>query len=170
MHSLAKIQGWEGKGYGFYVHSLIEAEIRAHSHSNLGHRFYIYNPDTSWHSNFDDVVGNQPLPASFGGYAADLDAIFLLMWANHQTLVESTESGADMIFHLLVPTYQAYAIDDPLVIGGGLGPLVINGHRHNGKNLAFFRFMRLPEDVTLQHVGNLHIVDESIPILVKWSS
>lgn len=165
VHSLAKVQGWEGKGYGFHIHNMIQTKIRAHSHSESEHRFYVYNPDTSWHSNFKEILENQPLPDSYGGYSADLDAIFLLMWTNRRTSVETAESGADVIFHLLVPTYQAYAIDDRLVVGEGLAPLIIKGHRHNGENLAFFRFIHLPQNVTLQNVGNLHAL--SLPVRIK---
>jgi hypothetical protein len=66
------------------------------------------------------------------------------------------EDGADIVFHLLVPTSYAYGIEQPFVIDEAIGPLIIKGHRYKSTNLVWFNFFDIPFQVTLQCVGNLN--------------
>ena len=66
-----------------------------------------------------------------------------------------TEDGADVKFHLLVPTSYAYGIEQPFVINEAIGPLIIKGHRYKSTNLVWFNFVALPRQVTLQCIGNI---------------
>jgi hypothetical protein len=158
--SLAQVQGWSNDkdGFGGYVYNLIKGEI--HAKSKEGHYFYVYHPDTVWHSGFENRLGQEPLPASFGGYSNDLEAIFLLMWANRQTRIrEDQHAGHKAVFYLLLPAYDVYAINDRLIVDPSVGPLVIKGYTYQSHCLAHFRFFYIPNNCILQDVGNLHDED-----------
>jgi hypothetical protein len=112
--------------------------------------FYVYNLDTVWHTDFEQQLEDEPLLEQFGGYSADLDAIFLLMWTNRRSLIEmDEESGRKAVFHLLLLIYHPYAINDRLIIEQGLGTLVIKGYHYGGRSLIYFRFYWMLGDIIL---------------------
>ena len=160
--SLAKIEGWSDRGYGHHVHKLVKREIyNAMSLSpKARHLFYVYNPDTVWYSDFEKQLEVDTLPDSFGGYSADLDAIFLTMWSNRQTMIQlDGDVGRKAVFHLLLPTYQAYTIKDTFAFDQSLAPLVVKGYRYGSQCLASFQFSVIPNNIVLQDVGNIFVSD-----------
>lgn len=164
--TLAKVGGWEG-GFGKFIHKFVQSEIGANQSSDRKHAFYVYHPDTIWVPEFEYLLEDHPLGLSFGGYSSDLLAVFLLMWANRRTLIETTEDGADVLFHLLVPSDYFGAIGQPFLIHPEIGRLVIKGHVYKGKSLFWFNFQYLPEGVTLQDVGNIANLEETMPMYGK---
>jgi hypothetical protein len=123
--------------------------------------FYVYNPDTVWHTDFEQQLEDELLLEQFSGYSTDLDAIFLLMWTNRRSLIEmDEESSRKAVFHLLLPTCHPYAINDRLIIEQGLGTLVIKGYRYGGRSLTYFRLYRMLGDIILQDVENLQDLNE----------
>jgi transcription antitermination factor NusA-like protein len=164
--TLAKVGGWED-GFGKFVHKFVQTEIAIRQSSGRKHAFYVYNPDTIWVPEFEILQQNQPLGPSFGGYSSDLQAIFLLMWTNRKTLTEKKKVGTDVVFHLLVPSAYFGAISQLFVIHPEIGPLVIRGHLYKGKTLFWFNFKAVPEEVTLQDVGNIDDLEEPTPMCGK---
>jgi hypothetical protein len=78
------------------------------------------------------------------------------MWTNRQTLIQRDEkTGKSSVFHLLLPTYQPYAVNGRLIIDESLGPLIIKGYRFGGRCLAYFRFSRKSNGIILKDVENL---------------
>ena len=124
------------------------------------HFFYVYNPDTAWYLGFEQKLEVDALPDSFGGYSADLDAVFLMMWTNRQTMIKiDGEAGRKAVFHLLLPAYQAYTIKDRFALDQSLAPLVIKGYRYGSQYLANFTFCVIPNNVVLEEVGNIFVSD-----------
>jgi len=87
----AKVQGWEKEGYGAFIYKFLKDEIDEFGgDATVGrHTFYIYNPTPSANIVFKERVREQPLPASLDGMCSDIEAVFLLMWMNRQTLHET---------------------------------------------------------------------------------
>jgi hypothetical protein len=172
--TLAMVGGYGTEGFGKFVYNFVRSEIAAHK-SRRGvfapchrtrlekHVFYVYNPDTVWVPVFEAWQRKKSLGRCFGGYSSDLQAIFLLMWTNRQTLVETREDGADIVFHLLVPGDYFYAINQPFIIHPDLSPLVIKGHSYKSKNLFWFNF-EVPPGVTMEKVGNIRDIPKSTPV------
>jgi hypothetical protein len=169
--TLAKFAGYEQTGFASFVYEFIKTEINAHgapsSSDGKKHFFYVFHPDTIWYPRFETLLGETPLSKSFRGYSSDIEAIFLLMWTNRKTLVETTDDGADAVFHLLVPSDRFSAIAEPFVIDPDIGPLVIKGHRYNAANLVWFNILSRPPSVTLQDVGNIPNSPKPVPPLIK---
>jgi hypothetical protein len=74
---------------------------------------------------------------------------------NRRTLIETMEDGVDVVFHVQVPTFYAYEIEQRFVIDEAIGSLIIKGHRYESTNLGWFNFVAVPRQVTLQCLGNL---------------
>jgi hypothetical protein len=68
--------------------------------------------------------------------ATVLGKLIFLIRANQQTLVEITKGGANVIFHLLVPSAYSIAITQPFYFDSDLGPLFIKGYLNKGQSLA----------------------------------
>jgi hypothetical protein len=60
--TLAKIAGYEDKGFGLFVYEFIQTEIDAHSSLEEKHFFYVYNSDTVWIPRFETLRQARPLP------------------------------------------------------------------------------------------------------------
>ncbi|PWY89627.1 hypothetical protein BO94DRAFT_515153 [Aspergillus sclerotioniger CBS 115572] len=154
----AMIQGWQTHGFGAFIYWFLDNEIRdAGGEASVGcHAFYVYNPTTSANVVFKNLLRENPLPASFAGICSDIEAVFLLMWQNRQTLFQTDPQKAkNMQFHLLVPAKRSFAIFERMVIDKGVGKLIIKGHTDEGTCYAWFNFVRVPRHVVLQDVGNL---------------
>jgi hypothetical protein len=157
-HTIATVQGWQNTDYGAFLYKYLETEMNTHA---ANHYFYLFHPDTTWYPVFNERVRENPLSERFGGYSCDLEAIFLWMGLNRRSLVSQGQDREESVFHLLVSAYYPYAINMAYVISEDVGPLVVEGQLHRGKELAWFKFVKVPEDVSLRHVGDLNTVEES---------
>lgn len=160
-HTTAMVQGWQTQGFGAFIYQFLKTEIEENGgESSVGsHAFYVYNPTTAADVVFKQKVQENPLPASFGGFSSDLEAIFRLMWANRTRLRETLgRKEADaVVFHLLVPAKGQMAVIDRMEIDDSIGRLIIKGHRDEGDCYVWFNFINLSGQVTLCDVGLLNI-------------
>ncbi|PYH67218.1 uncharacterized protein BO88DRAFT_465718 [Aspergillus vadensis CBS 113365] len=153
------VQGWKLHGFGYFIYKFVDHEtVATDGEKSAGrHAFYVFNPTTSANEEFRTQVQKRPLLASFGGMCSDLEAVFLLMWQNRQSLRKTDPENADnVIFHLLVPAKRTFAIAERMAIDGGVGKLIIKGHTDEGACYAWFNFVSLPRQVVLHDVGNLN--------------
>lgn len=96
-----------------------------------------------------------PLGPEFGGYHHELGAICMRMKADRRTLIQNTSFGHTAQFHLLVPTYEPYVMEQPVIFHESLLPLIITGQRHRSVDLVWFNLRSKPKDLHLQCIGVL---------------
>lgn len=77
------------------------------------------------------------------------------MRADRKTLIQTTSHGRTAQFHLLVPTYQPYVLDQPVIFHESLLPLTITGQRHRNVDLVWFNLRSRPTELYLQCIGVL---------------
>lgn len=106
-----------------------------------------------WYHRFEELQRHRRLGREFGGYHADLETICAKMWLDRRTLVQSAASGAEVLFHLLVPAYFRLAIKQPFLFDKGLLPLYIKGQIHHSTKCVWFHLPYVPKQVILQDVG-----------------
>jgi hypothetical protein len=80
-HTTAMVQGWQTRGFGAFIYEFLRTEIDGYGgEESVGHHaFYVFNPTTSADVVFKQMVRDHPLPALFGRFSSDIEAIFLLM-------------------------------------------------------------------------------------------
>lgn len=151
---MAKFQGWENDGFGSGIHRFVQMEMRGYNtHRDNKHFFYLYHPGTDWYPRFEEKRHLQPLGPNFGGYSSDLEALFQMMRANRQTLSENSSDGKKAMFHLLIPAWNAMAIEQPFLIHEEILPLTIKSQTHDNENLVWLHLPEIPAQLTLEDVG-----------------
>ncbi|KIL90099.1 hypothetical protein FAVG1_06837 [Fusarium avenaceum] len=137
--NVSQVQGWSDGGFGGYVHLFVKSEM-ASANETAGdkkHFFYIWNPDSDWHPNFEKRQSEDPLGPTFGGYHHDLAAICLRMRTDRETLITTTDHGHTAVLHLVVPAYCPIVVDTLIAFTEELLPLTITGSRHRGTDLVW---------------------------------
>lgn len=161
----AMVQGWQNEGFGAFIYDFLKSEIvDCGGEESVGkHVFYVYNATTSADVGFKQKVRDGPLPASFGGFSSDIEAIFRLMWANRQTLraTMSRDAADAVVFHLLVPAKRTMVISERMLIHESIGKLVIKGHTEEGSCYVRFNFVAVPRQVILHDICNIDTDSES---------
>ncbi|QKX58846.1 uncharacterized protein TRUGW13939_05974 [Talaromyces rugulosus] len=163
-------QGSAGEdGFATHVYDYIETSIEATTKDSSAdnHRYFVYHPDTNWYPAFHRLIRNNPLPGGFCAKSDDLDQLCLIMQTARRTLVEASDAGKDINFHLLIPAWSPISITEPLHFPDDLQPFRVEGLKYQGKpyvtfNLPFerarllygIRNLRDPEGWnTLSNVG-----------------
>lgn len=120
------------------VHMYIRNEARKTPYTNNGtkHLYFVYHPDTDWHPYFNHLVEQHPLSSRFYGMSENLDA--LCLWMRFLRILFSMERRDAMskreeviVFHLLIPAYRPFVIEEPLDFSDELQPLCIHGLINN---------------------------------------
>lgn len=86
-------------GFARVVYGNLQSHIK--KHGGDGHRFFVWHPDNTWHWRFDQLLEENPLPATFCAFASDLDELCVIMGAARRALPE--DSG--VVFHLIVSAW-----------------------------------------------------------------
>lgn len=158
--NVATIQGWDGGGFGGYVHRFVRNEMSAFD-DNGGHYFYVWHPDTDWHTAFEERQAEHPLGPSFGGYDHDLSTICLRMRADRETLNATTEYGRTAVLHLVIPAYQPIVVDTKFRFARELFPLVVLGARHRGTDLVWLA-LRQPRETRTPELRFVSILPDEM--------
>ncbi|KAM0397788.1 hypothetical protein ACHAQC_003449 [Fusarium culmorum] len=151
--NVSTVQGWDGGGFGSYVHRFVRNEMPAFDEDGVDkegkhHYFYVWHPDTDWHTVFEERQAEQPLGPTFGGYHHDLSTICLRMRADREALKATTEHGLTAVLHLVIPAYQPIVVDTKFMFAEELFPLIITGARHRGTDLVWIALRQPPETRT----------------------
>ncbi|CAF3520987.1 unnamed protein product [Fusarium graminearum] len=151
--NVSTVQGWDGGGFGSYVHRFVRNEMSAFDNDEVDkegkhHYFYVWHPDTDWHTAFEEKQAEQPLGPSFGGYDHDLSTICLRMRADREGLKATTEHGLTAVLHLVIPAYQPLVVDTKFMFAEELLPLIVTGARHRGTDLVWLALRQSPETRT----------------------
>ncbi|KAL1856722.1 hypothetical protein Plec18167_002442 [Paecilomyces lecythidis] len=161
-----KIQGWENEGFGAHVYRFVRNEmLQATSRSQKEqeqadgmqqhHYFYVWHPDSSWYTVFDEKNRADPLGPTFGGYSHDLATICLRMRVDRETLIEREPHGRSAEFHLLIPAYSPIVIGHPITFHDSLLPLTITGERHRQVDCVWLNLRVCQRELDLQFIGVL---------------
>ncbi|KAF5237093.1 hypothetical protein FAUST_6233 [Fusarium austroamericanum] len=148
--NVSTIQGWDGGGFGGYVHRFVRNEMSAFDDNGVDkegkyHYFYVWHPDTDWYTAFEERQAEHPLGLSFGGYDHDLSTICLRMRADREALKATTEYGRTAVLHLVIPAYQPLVVDTEFKFAEELFPLIVTGARHRGIDLVWIALRQDPE-------------------------
>ncbi|KAK6720791.1 hypothetical protein SNK05_003886 [Fusarium graminearum] len=140
--NVSTVQGWDGGGFGSYVHRFVRNEMSAFDDNGVDkggnyHYFYVWHPDTDWYTAFEERQAEQPLGPSFGGYHHDLVTICLRMRADREALKATTEHGITAVLHFVIPAYQPLVVDTEFKFAEELFPLIVTGARHRGIDLVW---------------------------------
>ncbi|CEF75874.1 unnamed protein product [Fusarium graminearum] len=140
--NVSTVQGWDGGGFGSYVHRFVRNEMSAFDDNGVDkggnyQYFYVWHPDTDWYTAFEERQAEQPLGPSFGGYHHDLVTICLRMRADREALKATTEHGITAVLHLVIPAYQPLVVDTEFKFAEELFPLIVTGARHRGIDLVW---------------------------------
>ncbi|CAG1972699.1 unnamed protein product [Fusarium graminearum] len=151
--NVSTVQGWDGGGFGSYVHRFVRNEMSAFDDDEVDkegkhHYFYVWHPDTDWHTAFEEKQAEQPLGPSFGGHDHDLSTICLRMRADREGLKATTEHGLTAVLHLVIPAYQPLVVDTKFMFAEELFPLIVTGARHRGTDLVWLALRQSPETRT----------------------
>ncbi|RMJ18569.1 hypothetical protein CDV36_001688 [Fusarium kuroshium] len=113
------------------------------------HRFFVYHPDTNWYGAFHRLIRETSLPPEFCAKSDNLDTICLFMQDVRQRLMEESNKGKDVIFHLLIPSWYSITIKEPLHFPDSLHPLRIEGEKHKGKELVEMNLPTAPNGILI---------------------
>ncbi|KAK9485195.1 hypothetical protein V1527DRAFT_483286 [Lipomyces starkeyi] len=118
------------------------------------HRFFVYHPDTNWYGAFHRLIRENPLPPEFCAKADNLDTVCLFMQDIRRRLVEESDRGKGIVFHLLIPSWYSVSIKEPLHFPANLYPLRVEGEKHKGKELVELNLPTAPAGL-LHGVANV---------------
>lgn len=119
-------------------------------------RFFVWHPDTSWHSAFYDMVTKNPLPASFCGESDDLDRLCISIKAFRQLMRAENRGDEALDCHILIPSWYDIKLDSPLHFPDELLPMRIIGPTHDGgRALVSFNLPHAQGGLSLEGVDNI---------------
>ncbi|KAF3406322.1 hypothetical protein DPV78_001733 [Talaromyces pinophilus] len=95
------------------------------------------------------MIWNNPLPGAFCAKSDDLDQLSLVMQTAWRTLVEASDEGKDITFHLLIPAWGPISITEPLHFPDDFQPFCAEGLKYQGKPYVIF-------NLPVEHAGLLH--------------
>lgn len=113
------------------VYDYINQKTKETAKYGKKHLFFLYHPDTDWHPPFSTMVESRPLPDTFYGMSENLDALCVWMRFIRIMFTKTKELGKNTMFHILMPAYRPFVIEEPLVFSEVLQPLCIHGMIHN---------------------------------------
>ncbi|RSL68914.1 hypothetical protein CEP54_002528 [Fusarium duplospermum] len=113
------------------------------------HRFFVYHPDTNWYGAFHRLIRETPLPPEFCAKSDNLDTLCLFMQDVRRRLMEESNTGKDVIFHFLIPSWYSITIKEPLHFPDNLHPLRIAGEKHKGKELVEMNLPTAPKGMLI---------------------
>lgn len=150
VHQLAKIRAVLGdikdeiaaqtslqaqKLFASHVLEYIHMVVKRSSSEGKTHLFFLYHPDTDWHPRFFRLAQENPLPQGFCGVSENLFALCIWIRFLRFILCESTKTkkpAVEVVFHILMPAYRPFEIQQPLKFSEQLQPLRIHGSSHKG--------------------------------------
>ncbi|RSM20339.1 hypothetical protein CDV31_000834 [Fusarium ambrosium] len=137
-------------GFARAVYDLIQKKVDDVDQTERHmHRFFVYHPDTNWYGAFHRLIRETPLPPEFCAKSDNLDTICLFMQDVRRRLMEESNKGKDVIFHLLIPSWYSITIKEPLHFPDSLHPLRIEGEKHKGKELVEMNLPTAPNGMLI---------------------
>src|SRR2546423_347384 len=76
------------------------------------------------------------------------------MQSTRTAMIDESEDGKDVTFHLLIPAWSPIAILEPLHFPDDLQPFYIEGLKHQGKPYVVFNLPAAPQNL-LKGIGNV---------------
>ncbi|KAM0523048.1 hypothetical protein ACHAPE_001539 [Trichoderma viride] len=105
-----------------HVYSFVQSMTEKHRDEISPHYFFIFNPSTTWHPEFDNLNRRNPLGDCFLGYHHDLDQLVAFIVG-----IARPKLGSKPTMHILIPTTSHIAITQSLTFPLAMGPFLITG-------------------------------------------
>ncbi|EAS36833.3 uncharacterized protein CIMG_02187 [Coccidioides immitis RS] len=112
------------------VHAYIRSKAQETKDHEANNYYFLYHPDTDWHALFYELVQHkEPLPKNFYGMSDDLNGLCLWMRFIRRVIKKTRQD--QVTFHLLMPSYRFYDIQEPVEFDDTLKPLYLHCEKHN---------------------------------------
>lgn len=105
-----------------HVYSFVQSMIEKHRDEISPHYFFVFNPSTTWHPEFDNLNLRTPIGDCFLGYHHDLDQLVAFI-----AEIARPKLGSKPIMHILIPTTSHIAITQSLTFPRAMGSFRITG-------------------------------------------
>ena len=164
-----------GDTFPGYVYKFVRSMIDKHRNEQAPHYFFVFNPSTTWHPEFDDRNRRYPLGDRFLGYNHDLDQLVAFI-----VDVARPRLGPFPVVHILIPTISRLAITEALTFPHAIGPFRVTGDLDESH--VPFVYACFPQDrdqACLRFIGTLkpkrrwvllQQVGVMLPIIHRWLS